>query len=579
MRRISSALILLVLLVPAAGAAPTLVATAGGVLQSTVDALTGPGMDGRRSGTPGGDLAARRFADWLEAAGLRPGGERESFFQSFVVAPGARVATGSILRPVDGAALQVGRDWTPHGGSLREHVTGEIAFVGYGVSAPASGYDDWAGIDVRDRIVLALDGAPAAPRGSADLAAREADRRAARRRAGAADRRRPAAGAVGHGHRRAHSSRARSRRPRPTSLLAPDASIARLTTTIAERRAPASFVAPRRVEIAVALEAADRTAVNVVGILPGRDPALAGEAVVLGAHYDHLGLTGGAIYPGADDNASGTAVVVGLARAFAAAGGLDRTLVFVLFGAEEIGLVGSGHYVRHPTVPLARTVAMLNFDMVGRLHDANVRVSGTDSGSTLREVAGRAAADLGVRADLRGSPFGPSDHSRFYAAGAPVLFFHTGSHPDYHRPGDTADKIDAAGMARIAALGGRIAERLATGDRPVYATVARPQGDRRERGAGASPVFFGVRGEGQAESDGLRLAEIVVGSAAARAGLREGDVLVRFADRPRGQLRRSPRGTARPSARRRRPRALRAGGDRARHLGGAGCSALIVSSP
>ena len=531
MRRISSALILLVLLVPAAGAAPTFVAPRAESLQSTVDALTGPGMDGRRAGTPGGDLAARRLADWLEAAGLRPGGERESFFQSFVVAPGARVATGSILRPVGGAALQVGRDWTPHGGSLREHVTGEIAFVGYGVSAPASGYDDWAGIDVRDRVVLALDGAPAHLGG---LRTSRLEKLIAARRAGAralliVGDRLPALSAT------ATAVRLVSGTLTPATadiLLAPDASIARLTTTIAERRAPASFVAPRRVEIAVALEAADRTAVNVVGILPGRDPALAGEAVVLGAHYDHLGLTGGAIYPGADDNASGTAVVVGLARAFAAAGGLDRTLVFVLFGAEEIGLVGSGHYVRHPTVPLARTVAMINFDMVGRLHDATVRVSGVDSGGSLREVASRAASEIGVSADLRGSPFGPSDHSRFYTAGTPVLFFHTGSHPDYHRPGDTADKIDAAGMARIAALGGRIAERLATGDRPVYATVARPQGDRRERGAGASPVFFGVRGEGQAESDGLRLAEIVVGSSAARAGLREGDVLVRFAERP-----------------------------------------------
>src|SRR4029453_8015333 len=156
--------------------------------------------------------------------------------------------------------------------------------------------------------------------------------------------------------------------PAADALLGPDASIARLTTTIAERRAPASLMTARRVEVAVALEAADRTAVNGIGILPGRDPALAGQAVVLSAHYDHLGFAGGAIYPGADDNASGTAVVVELARAFAAAGSLDRTLVFVLFGAEEIGLVGSGHYVRHPSVPLAQTVAMLNFDMVGRLH-------------------------------------------------------------------------------------------------------------------------------------------------------------------------------------------------------------------
>src|SRR6266850_3985763 len=123
MRRISSALILLVLLVPAAAAAPAFAPPRAEHLQSTVDALTGSGMDGRRAGTPGGDLAARRLADWLAAAGLRPGGEHGSFFQSFVVAPGARVAAGSILKPVDGPALTIERDWTPHGGSRRERVT------------------------------------------------------------------------------------------------------------------------------------------------------------------------------------------------------------------------------------------------------------------------------------------------------------------------------------------------------------------------------------------------------------------------------------------------------------------------
>jgi aminopeptidase YwaD len=529
-RRISSALIVLLLLGPAATAAPTVVAPSAESLQSTVEALTAPGMDGRRSGTPGGDLAARRLAEWLAAAGLRPGGEHNSFFQSFVIAPGARVAAGSVLRPVDSAPLALERDWAPHGGSARERVTGPIAFVGYGITA--TGYDDWAGIDARDGVVLALDGGP--PH-LADARASRLEKLIAARRAGAramliVSDRLPALSATAAAVRLVSGTLTPAA---ADTLLGPDTSIAQLTRTIAERKAPASFVASRRVEIGVTLEAADRTAVNVIGVLPARPGAPADEAVVLGAHYDHLGLTGGAIHPGADDNASGTAVVVGLARAFAAAGGLDRTVVFVLFGAEELGLVGSGHYVRHPTVPLARTVAMLNFDMVGRLHDAKVRVSGADSGSGLAEVVGRAGTDLGVRTDVRGSPFGPSDHSRFYAAGTPVLFFHTGSHPDYHRPGDTADKIDATGLARIASLGGRIAERLATGDRPVYATVARSAGDRRERGAsaGASPVFFGVRAEDQAESDGLRLAEIVVGSAAARAGLQEGDVLVRFSDR------------------------------------------------
>jgi hypothetical protein len=316
-------------------------------------------------------------------------------------------------------------------------------------------------------------------------------------------------------------------------LLAPSgATIARRAQAIAERRAPASVATGVRVEVRVALEAADRTAVNVVGVLPGRDPVRAGEAIVIGAHYDHLGLVGGALYPGADDNASGTAVVVGLARAFAAAGPLDRTLVFALFGAEEIGLVGSGHYVRRPTVPIDRTVAMLNFDMVGRLGDARLTVGGVDSGRGLRDVVADAARALAMSVTLRDSPFGPSDHSRFYDAGAPVLFFHTGGHADYHRPGDTADKLDATGMARVAALGTRVAERLAADDRPAYVALTRPPARAREaREAGAPPVFFGVGSDGQAESDGLRLTRIVADSAAARAGLREGDVLVRFGER------------------------------------------------
>ena len=131
-------------------------------LKATAEALTAPGMDGRRSGTPGGDLAAQRIADWLKAAGLQPGGDDGSFFQSFVVASGARIAAGTTLRSLEAGApsLEAGRDWTPHGGSLRETVTGEVVFVGYGVSAPEAGYDDWAGVDARGRIAIALEGAP-----------------------------------------------------------------------------------------------------------------------------------------------------------------------------------------------------------------------------------------------------------------------------------------------------------------------------------------------------------------------------------------------------------------------------------
>jgi membrane-associated protease RseP (regulator of RpoE activity) len=268
---------------------------------------------------------------------------------------------------------------------------------------------------------------------------------------------------------------------------------------------------------------------NVIGLLPGTDPALANEAVVIGAHYDHLGRVDGVIHPGADDNASGTATVVSLARAFAAAGATNRTLVFALFGGEELGLIGSGHYVASPVVPLARTVAMVNFDMVGRLGDRRIAVSGSDSGDGLRALATGAAQKEGVTINMPGSPFGPSDHSKFYDAGVPVLFFHTGRHDDYHRPTDTADKIDADGMARVAAIAVRVIDRLATDARPVYAKVTPPARRLRGGGSGSGGIFFGVSTAPRASADGLRLLSVLPGTGAARAGLREGDVIVRLA--------------------------------------------------
>src|SRR5439155_4853614 len=244
-------------------------------------------------------------------------------------------------------------------------------------------------------------------------------------------------------------------------------------------------------------------AANVIGVLPGTDPALAAEAVVIGAHYDHLGRADGVVYPGADDNASGTAVVLGLARAFAAAGGTDRTLIFALFGAEELGLIGSRHYVSRPALPLERTVAMVSFDMVGRLQGRVLSIGGGESGSRFRTLVSDAAQPEGVALEINGSPYGPSDHSRFYAAGVPVLFFYTGGHSDYHKPSDTADKIDAAGMARVAAVGARVVERLASDARPVYAQVARPA--RRQASGAAGGALLGVVALPRPGNDGLRL--------------------------------------------------------------------------
>src|SRR5437773_8141051 len=474
-------------------------------LAEDVATLAAPDMEGRRSGTPGGDRAARRIAEWLEHAGLRPGGEHGTYVQPFVIERVPRLGSANGLEVQSGALrrLEVGRDFTPHGGSPSGEVIGDVVFAGHGGSGAYGSRDDWAGLAVRGKIVLVLDG----PSGGGRVTRLE--KLLAAKQRGAA-----ALLLVGD---------------TLPSLDATAAAVPLVSATIT-REAAAAFAPGARARLRVDLRDGERRGANVVGILPGTEPSRAGEAVVVGAHYDHLGYQDGVLHPGADDNASGTAIVVGLARAFASAGGAPRTLVFVLFGGEELGLLGSGHYVSHPPIPLTKTVAMLNFDMVGRTQGTRVTIAGGDSGSGLRAMAGDAAQHEGVTAELLGNPHGPSDHSRFYEAGVPVLFFYTGGHGDYHRPTDTADKIDAVGMARLAAVAVRMIGQLASdGARPVYAQFPRPAG-RRAPAAATAPggAFLGIAAPPNG-SDGLRLASVVPGTAAAQAGLREGDVIVRIA--------------------------------------------------
>jgi hypothetical protein len=488
-------------------------------LLAHVTALTAPEMEGRGSGTAGGERAARYIADVLARAGLRPGGDGGTFFQEFPVARIPGLGPGSVLESAASArragppppALEIGRAWTPHGGSATGEVVGEVVFVGH---------DDYAAVDARGRIALARSGASAPTRAS------RLEQLIAARRAGArallivADTL-PAVAATAA----------------PVAILSgsitPSAADALLSGS---GRSLDTLVRPAptgvRVRLRVDLATEERRAANVIGVLPGSDPAPGGEAVVIGAHYDHLGREGGDVYAGADDNASGTAVVLGLAESLAAARPA-RTLVFILFAGEEMGLLGSDHHVRHPSaVPVERMAAMLNFDMVGRLEGRRLLVGGVDTGSSFRGLVDTAAKEAALDVEPRPAGTGPSDHTRFHGAGVPVLFFHSGSHGDYHRPSDTADRVDAAGMARVAHLGRLLVSRIAEGSRPVFARVpGSPRGRSEraaERAAGASGAFLGVAADSRAGWDGVRLGAIVPGSAAEQAGLQAGDVLVRL---------------------------------------------------
>jgi len=532
-RRVVPALLAVALLLgcTAAVARQTVAPPSAGALLADVERLAAPDTEGRGSATPGNERAARWLADALAAAGLRPGGDNGTFFQSFPIASGTRLAADNALALTTptSQSFDVEREWTPHGGSVQAEIAAEVVFAGYGLVVPESGYDDYAGIDARDKIVLVVEGAPphlaSAPASRLDKLITARRRGAAAVLITAASLPGPVATATPVGVVSAHVSPAVANR-----LLGPHGDVVTLTARMGATRRPASMATTSRARVRVALEREERRTANVIGVLPGTDPALSAEAIVIGAHFDHLGRVGDVTHAGADDNASGTAVALGLARAFAAAGGAPRTLILALFSGEEIGLLGSAHYVRQPAWPLARTAAMLNFDMVGRMRDDKLHVGGVDSAAALRSALLESGRAVAVDLVLRGTPYSPSDHSSFYGAGVPVLFFFTGLHDDYHRATDTADRINADGMAKVARVAIGVVERLAAGLRPAYVKLDRPA--RGQASGTPGRAFFGVVSSRDAGADGVRLGGVQPGSAAARAGVRPGDVLVRFAGTP-----------------------------------------------
>jgi hypothetical protein len=279
---------------------------------------------------------------------------------------------------------------------------------------------------------------------------------------------------------------------------------------------------------------------NVVALLRGSDPGLANEYVVIGAHFDHLGRSGAsaldpdsteAIRNGADDNASGTSAVMELARLLSRHAP-RRSVIFVTFSGEELGLLGSQRFVEHAPVPTDRMVAMLNFDMVGRLRNDRLIVYGVETATEMRQVVDSSAAGTGLEIRGVGDGFGPSDHSSFYARGIPVLHFFTDLHEDYHRATDDAPKVSAAGIGRIATLAERIVRSIA--DRDARLTPVRTSRPAPVATSGrARDVYLGSIPDMSApEIPGVRLTGVRGDSPADKAGLKAGDIIVEFDGKP-----------------------------------------------
>ena len=282
---------------------------------------------------------------------------------------------------------------------------------------------------------------------------------------------------------------------------------------------------------------------NVVAVLEGEGP-LADESIVIGAHYDHLGMGGGGsfsfgnkeVHNGADDNGSGTAVLVEVARMLAnRQKKLPRRVVFIAFTGEERGLIGSARYCRQPLFPLDKTVAMLNMDMVGRLKDDKLIIQGVDTAEQFAAIVDRVNEKLGFTITNKTGGFGPSDHSSFYSHKIPVMHFFTGLHSDYHRPSDDVEKINVPGMRRVAELVAGVTIALAEAvARPTYVATGSAQ---RSGGEPTSdrPYFGSIPDFGQ-EQPGYLISGASKDSPADKAGLKAGDVIVKFGESKIGSL-------------------------------------------
>jgi hypothetical protein len=280
---------------------------------------------------------------------------------------------------------------------------------------------------------------------------------------------------------------------------------------------------------------------NIIGVLEVTGP-LADETIVVGAHYDHLGLGGeGSLAPGvrdihngADDNASGTMGLIELARRLGRrAEKLPRRVVFIAFTGEEMGLIGSANYVKNPFIPLENTIAMFNMDMIGRLKDNKLTVFGTGTAPQWKELVKKTGEARGFELSMKEDGFGPSDQTSFYAKKIPVLHFFTGTHSDYHRPSDDWEKINVEGMSRVVDMVEEIVVETAKAPaRPQYVEVR----GRSERPRGDSRPYFGSVPDFSVEGSGYALSAVTAGSPADQAGLKGGDKIVQLGDDKIGGL-------------------------------------------
>jgi len=522
-----------------------------GDLQHDVRYLASDELQGRRIGTPGATRAAAFIVEALKAAKI-PAGSQGRYYQTFDYVAGVEPGPGNAFRLQFGDSVRtftMEQDFRPLGLSSSGEVTGPLAFAGYGITADSLGYDDYAGLNVEDKIVLILSFGPEGDNPHGEFGSYLSLRY-------------KASNALRHGA--AGLIVIPGPEPYPEDRLirlqydqAGDAGIPALSA----KRAPFEPLFARQADSLREIQAQlnlhkvgggilfrnvqarmrtdlhymHKNGENVIGVLAGTAPGARDSAIVLGAHYDHLGLGGQgslapgtrAIHNGADDNASGTAALLELAGYFAGTPPPRHTIIFAAFSGEEEGLLGSRHYVEHPPFPLDRTLAMLNMDMIGRPVDSTLIVGGTNSTLVWDSLLTRANRQFHWELQTTMQGYESSDHVSFYSRDIPVLFFFTGVHRDYHRPSDDWDKLEYPEYTGIVRYIAAVVRSLDSLGGPLPFTAS----EQPVRRALEYRVSLHIIPDYAATIQGLRITEVLPGGPAEEAGLQSGDVIVHFGNR------------------------------------------------
>ncbi len=520
-------------------------------LREHVTYLASDSMKGRMPGTPETRQAAAYIAEAFKNAGLQPLGEEG--YQYFDVITSVRLADGNFLKIGD-RSFKIKEEYTPLSFSANGLVEAEVVFAGFGfhIESDTLKWDDFSAVDIKGKWALILMGDPENdPHGGRFFK----DSKLRRKALLAAD-----AGAAGvifvagpqfdetDKLMALHYDQSSSGSTIPVlqvkrevaNTLLKDKTVAGLEKSLSEKLAPLSYNTGRVARVQTALEQVKVRTQNVVAYIKGS--TYPDEYVVLGAHYDHLGYGGWGsgsrkpdlheIHNGADDNASGTASLIELAEYFGTSPYKPkRSILFMAFGAEEMGLLGSKFFTANPLIELEKIRLMINMDMVGRLnpHSKTLTVGGTGTAKGLEGSLKKLAGHRSFKFKSSPEGFGPSDHASFYVKDIPVLFMFTGSHDDYHTPTDDVEKINFEGMKAINDFAMDIITLEANSDEPIVFTEAGP---KEEQQVARFKVTLGVIPDYASEAKGLKLDGVREGGVAFKGGIKKGDIIVGMDHKP-----------------------------------------------